>query len=104
MACPPDTPALPRFSDEQLYAVAQYVYSLKPPENPHKPDATTRRGEQIFKREGCATCHTPPLYTNNMLTPAVGFTVPPEHRARYAILPTSVGTDPRLALDSIKGT
>jgi len=100
----PDEAPLPRFSDEQLYAIALYVYSLKPPANPNKPNDTTRRGERVFQREGCGTCHTPPLYTNNMLTPALGFIIPADHRAKYSILPTSVGTDPRLALQSRKGT
>jgi hypothetical protein len=56
-----------RYSEEQLYALALYVYSLKPPPNPNKFDDVARRGEKIFDREGCATCHTPPLYTNNKL-------------------------------------
>jgi hypothetical protein len=30
----PDPSTRRRFSDEQLYALALYVYSLKPPENP----------------------------------------------------------------------
>ena len=30
----------------------------------------------MFERERCASCHTPPLYTNNKLTPAPGFTPP----------------------------
>ncbi len=58
----------------------------------------------MFQREGCARCHTPPLYTNNKLTPAEGFTVPEEHKKKYDILPFSVGTDTRLALQSRKGT
>src|SRR4029077_18018586 len=59
-----------RYSDEQLYALALYIYSLKPPANPKRRTALAVRGEQIFNREGCAVCHTPPLYTNNKLTPA----------------------------------
>ena len=68
-----------RYSDEQLYALARYVYSLQPPPNPNAFDALAERGQQIFEREGCAMCHTPPLYTNNKLTPAEGFQIPPEH-------------------------
>jgi cytochrome c553 len=93
-----------RLSEAQLYALALYIYSLKPPENPNKPSALSRRGEQIFQREGCAMCHTPPLYTNNKLTPAEGFAVPERHNKKYDILPVSVGTDTRLALQSKKGT
>jgi hypothetical protein len=51
----------------------------------------------VFDREGCAGCHTPPLYTNNKLTPAEGFTIPEDHRKKYDILPISAGTDSNLA-------
>jgi hypothetical protein len=93
-----------RYSDEQLYAMALYVYSLKPPANPNKFDASAARGQKIFGREGCAKCHTPPLYTNNKLTPAEGFKVPADHRAKYEMLPTSVGTDPDLTMKTRRGT
>ena len=93
-----------RYSDEQLYALALYIYSLKPPPNPNKFNAAAARGQKIFSREGCHTCHTPPLYTNNKLTPAEGFTVPADHRAKYDILPMSVGTDSDLALKTRRGT
>ena len=95
---------LGRYSDEQLYALALYLYSLEPPTNPHKYDAAAARGKRVFEREGCASCHTPPLYTNNKLTPAEGFKVPEEHRNKYDILPISVGTDPGLALKTRRGT
>jgi rhodanese-related sulfurtransferase len=93
-----------RFTDEQLYALARYLYSLQPPPHPNRRDARVRRGQRIFQREGCATCHTPPLYTNNKLTPATGFPVPADHFKKYDILPVCVGTDPRLALQSRRGT
>jgi len=101
---PPEPPTRSRLSAAQLYALALYIYSLKPPENPNKPSALSRRGEQVFQKEGCAMCHTPPLYTSNKLTPAEGFTVPEEHKKKYDILPFLVGTDTRLALQSRKGT
>lgn len=94
----------PRYSDEELYALSLYIYSLKPPPNPNKFDAQAARGKKIFDREGCNYCHTPPLYTSNKLTPVEGFTVPNEHRAKYAILSISVGTDPGLALNTRRGT
>jgi hypothetical protein len=100
----PDPATRGRYSDEQLYALALYLYSLKPPPNPNKFDALAARGQQVFQSEGCAACHTPPLYTNNKLTPAEGFTVPAEHRQKYDILPLSVGTDPNLALKTRRGT
>jgi hypothetical protein len=93
-----------RYSDEQLYALALYIYSLKPPPNPNKFDASAARGKKIFTGEGCTKCHTPPLYTNNKLTPAEGFKVPADHRAKYEILPTSVGTDPDLTMKTRRGT
>ncbi len=93
-----------RYSDEQLYALALYVYSLKPPPNPNKFDALAARGKKVFEREGCAGCHTPPLYTNNKLTLAEGFTPPPGAAEKYDILPVSVGTDPGLATKTRRGT
>jgi hypothetical protein len=100
----PDPTTLTRYSDEQLYALALYLYSLKPPQNPNKFDASAAAGQKIFERERCPTCHTPPLYTNNKLTPAKGFEIPPEHRKTYDILPVSVGTDTNLTLRTRRGT
>ena len=93
-----------RYSDEQLYALALYIYSLRPPPNPNRVDARAQAGQQVFERERCATCHTPPLYTNNTLTPAAGFTIPPEHLTKYDIVRTSVGTDPELTMRTRRGT
>jgi hypothetical protein len=93
-----------RYSDEQLYALAQYLYSLKPPPNPNKMDELATRGRKIFDAEGCSRCHVPPLYTNNKLTPADGFTSPSGAAAKYNIAPTSVGTDPGLTTKTRRGT
>jgi hypothetical protein len=93
-----------RYSDEQLYALALYVYSLQPPPNPNKFDAMAAQGQRIFEREGCAMCHTPPLYTNNKLTLAEGFTSPTGAEQKYDIILISVGTDPNLALKTRRGT
>jgi hypothetical protein len=93
-----------RYSDEQLYALALYLYSLKPPPNPNPVDDRAHHGEQIFKREGCAGCHTPPLYTNNKLTPAAGFKVPGDLRKSLDILDISLGTDPASATQTRRGT
>ncbi len=100
----PDLDAPDRYSDEQLYALALYLYSLQPPPNPNKFDAEATRGKKVFEREGCAICHTPPLYTNNKLTLAEGFTPPPGATEKYDILPISVGTDPGLATQTRRGT
>ena len=82
-----------RYSDEQLYALALYVYSLRPPPNPNKFDAVAARGKKVFERESCAMRNTPPLYTNNKLTLAEGFTPPSGADRKYDILPISVGTN-----------
>lgn len=93
-----------RFPDELLFALAQYLYSLKAPKNPNLGDPRTATGRKIFEREGCGGCHAPPLYTNNKLTLAAGFTPPQDHPLREDILSISVGTDPGLALKTRKGT
>jgi len=96
--------AISRYSDSQLYTLALYLYSLQPPRNPNKFDQVAARGKKVFERGGCAGCHTPALYTNNKLTLAEGFTPTSEERRLYDILPVSVGTDPKLALMSRRGT
>jgi mono/diheme cytochrome c family protein len=91
-----------RLPDAALYALALYVYSLQPPRNPNPFDTRAEAGEKIFERERCARCHTPPLYTNNKLTLAEGFTPPDD--SPLDIVRTSVHTDPGLALNTRKGT
>jgi hypothetical protein len=93
-----------RYSDEELYAMALYIYSLKPPANPNPFNDPARRGQQVFQQQGCAGCHIPPLYTNNKLTLAQGFQAPNDLRAGGDVLNVSVGTDPTLALQTRRGT
>jgi CxxC motif-containing protein (DUF1111 family) len=93
-----------RYSDEQLFALVQFLTSLQPPPNPNPFDQLAAAGKRVFDREGCAQCHTPPLYSNNKLTPAAGFQVPAEHRARYDILNVVVGTDRALTMQTRRGT
>jgi hypothetical protein len=93
-----------RLPDEALYALALYIYSLQPPRNPNPFDENAKAGQKIFAREGCVGCHTPPLYTNNKLTLAKGFTPPKDKPASLDVLPISVGADPGLALKTRKGT
>jgi hypothetical protein len=90
-----------RYSDEQLYALALYLYSLRPPRNPRRLNASTARGKTIFAREGCGTCHTPPLYTNNRLVPADGFASSP---GVPEVLPIPIGVDARYTLETHKST
>jgi mono/diheme cytochrome c family protein len=93
-----------RTPDALLYALARYIYSLKPPVNPNPMDDRARHGQQVFQQSGCVNCHTPPLYTNNKLTLAQGFTPGPELLKSVDALQISVGTDPGLALKTRKGT
>ena len=99
----PDPSTQLRYSDEQLYALSLYLYSLKPPRNPNGPSALTRRGEKIFNGS-CAGCHTPPFYTNNKLIPARGFSVPEDHKEKYDVMMVEIGTDPGLTLGTRRGT
>lgn len=93
-----------RTPDALLYALALFIESLQPPPNPNQPGAQSRRGEAIFRAEGCSNCHTPPLYTNNRLTPAAGYR-PPEALMRLTgAMNVTVGTDPNLAMQTRKGT
>ncbi len=100
----PEPTELDRYSDEQLYALSLYLYSLKPPPNPNKFDEKAARGQKIFGQMGCAVCHTPPLYTNNMLVPAPGFKVPAAHSEKYDVMPMSIETDAALTMLTRRGT
>jgi hypothetical protein len=94
-----------RYADEVLYAIGMYLMSLDPRKNPNVASRETlSRGEQIFTREGCVECHTPPAYTSGKLTIAQGWRPPPSHPNQADILMRSVGTDPGLALKTRKGT
>ncbi len=95
-----------RYSDAQLYALAKYLYSLESPKNPEVfPEEMLSRGEEIFAREGCVTCHTPPLFTNNKLIPASEhFPIPDEDKENLDIFNISVGTDSVLAFHTRRGT
>jgi hypothetical protein len=93
-----------RYSDEELYALARFVYSLQPPTNPNPTTALATRGQDGFTHEGCGACHTPPLYTNNKLTPALGFRAAATGIEGPDLMPRSVGTNPDLALRTRRGT
>jgi hypothetical protein len=94
-----------RYADDVLYAIGVYLMSLEPPKNPERAsDDVVKRGEQIFRREGCANCHVPPNYTSGKLTLAQGWRAPADHPNRADMLLQSVGTDPGLALQTRKGT
>src|SRR5207247_7859456 len=49
---------LMRYSDAQLYAVARYLYALRPPANPNVPatpeqDSLVTRGRALFGAQRC---------------------------------------------------
>jgi hypothetical protein len=94
-----------KYTDAQLYALTQYIYSLEPPKNPnHFPEELIKKGRILFAKTGCVSCHTPPLYTNNKLTPANGFEPPKDHFKKYDIFNVSVETDSVSALYTRRGT
>ena len=94
-----------RYADEVLYAIGKYLLSLDPPKNPNPaPPDVVARGEQVFAREECGACHAPPNYTTGKLTLAHGWAPPADHPNRADIMMRSIGTDPRMALKTRKGT
>jgi len=101
---PVDPATQERYSDEQLYALSLYLYSIEPPANPNRMDRLAQQGARVFEAQNCAGCHTPPLYTNNKLLPAPGFEIPKAHRAKYQILDVPIGTDPVLTMETRRGT
>jgi hypothetical protein len=92
-----------RFSNTQLYALAKYIYSLEAPRASNGGESALK-GRAIFNKIGCPSCHPAPAYTNHALTPVEGFVVPPDHRRKYRVMDVVVGTDPRLAMMTRKGT
>jgi hypothetical protein len=99
----PDMPRS-RPSDEVVFALATYIYSLEASPSPFRSDPRAADGKKIFDREGCVACHTPPLYTNNKLTLAIGFVPTADHPYRSDIMALSVGTDPGRAMQTRVGT
>ena len=53
---------------EVAESIDAYLKSLRPVPSPYlengKRTAAARRGEKVFERAGCATCHPAPLYTD----------------------------------------
>jgi hypothetical protein len=95
-----------RFSDETMWALGKYIYSLEPPPNPNKLDALASKGKKVFENAGCAMCHTPPLYTNNMLMRVAGFEPPNDSATQklQVMKGVHIDTDPGAALKTRKGT
>jgi cytochrome c peroxidase len=56
-------------TDEQVRDLVAFVQTLPPPPSVARlrgevDEATVRRGQAVFQREGCASCHAPPAYTS----------------------------------------
>jgi hypothetical protein len=93
-----------RFADEVLYAIGVYLLSLEPPRNPNPPPADlVARGQAIFRREKCESCHPRPDDTTGRLRWRRG-DPPRDHPFWNDIHRVSIGTDPGLALRTRKGT
>jgi hypothetical protein len=105
----PPASQLGRYSDEQLYALARFLYALEPPPNPYAPSTPSQaervaRGQAVFREQGCAGCHAPPAYTSNKLLPVAGYAVPAQHPDRGDILAQRIDTDPFLTMRTRRGT
>lgn len=58
--------------DSMLNAVKFYVQTLSVPARRNVTDAKVKRGEMLFAQIGCASCHTPTMYTDvNVAIPAL---------------------------------
>ena len=95
-----------RYSDMELFALSNYLYSLLPPKNPEQFDPKIlQRGSKVFEEEHCTECHTPPLYTNNKLSPVDDFSPSKSDYSNLDIFDdVPVGTNPGLALYTRRGT
>ncbi len=56
-------------ASDLIEAIVAYVLSLDPPPNPRPQGDREARGRGIFEREGCASCHAGPDYTNGEVIP-----------------------------------
>ena len=55
----PDPSTQLRYSEEQLYALSLYIYSLKPPKNPNRPNGLTLQGRKYSTETAPAATHHP---------------------------------------------
>lgn len=91
-----------RYADEVLYAIGTYLLSIEPPKNPSPPPPDlVARGREVFRRERCEVCHPAPNYTTGGLTPAAGYTPPPDHPNLSDVFNRSAGTATRLSVHPI---
>jgi hypothetical protein len=56
-------------SSEYIEAMIAYLLEIEPPPNPKMRGEAESRGEDVFKRAGCGSCHSGPYYTNGGVVP-----------------------------------
>ncbi|HZE89291.1 MAG TPA: hypothetical protein VE404_07080 [Verrucomicrobiae bacterium] len=56
-------------ASEYMEALIAYLLTLEPPPNPRPKGAAETRGEEVFKRSGCASCHSGMDYTSGEVVP-----------------------------------
>jgi YVTN family beta-propeller protein len=59
----------PKPSEEEVQGLAAFLQSLTPAPSPEAlhgqiDEAAVRRGREVFERQSCGNCHTPPAYTS----------------------------------------
>jgi cytochrome c peroxidase len=55
----------PPASEAQVADLEAYLQTLAPPPPPQPAEeAVVQRGREVFEKNGCAACHTPPAYTS----------------------------------------
>ena len=100
-----DYKTLPDPADPILVGVATATKSYTPSPSTHirsnlhtirtRLTRLVRGGRKSFRLKAAPDPTHLPLYSNNKLTPALGFKVPANHKSRFEIMSTSVGTDPQ---------
>jgi len=56
-------------ASEYMEALVSYLLELEPPPNPRLRGPDESRGEDVFKKAGCVSCHSGPYYTNGEVIP-----------------------------------
>ena len=87
-----------RYSDAQLYALALYIYSLKPPPNPNADSQP--RGRKVFS--GCESSYAATLHKQQ--SEPVADSTSQRRLRKYAVMDNLFDTDPSLTLKTRRGT
>ena len=100
----PPPSAFERYSDEQLYALAHYLYSLKPPPNPNRIRRDAPGAASRFSSAKAARAATRRRSTRTTCSRRPRVHVPDEHLRNVRHPARVVGTDPELTLHTRRGT